>query len=128
MKKIISLFILVIYMASAIGFTYSLHYCGGKFKEVCFTSDTEKNCCGKDEKQGKCCSNKVISAKFKSDQNSSAKSIILKLLTFNLHTLPDYFFKSIVKKEVFANCIVKWQPPPLIISVPIYLRNRVLRV
>jgi hypothetical protein len=128
MKKLFTLFLIVTYMASAIGFTYSLHYCGGHFKGVCFTSDTEKGCCGKGKHKKNCCKDKVISAKFKSSHAPSAKALLSKVFFFQAVLMHSEFPAN---KNVFTGfpTYVSCDPsPPDPSDVPIYLLNRVLRV
>ena len=128
MKKLITLLVLTTYMASAIGFSFSLHYCGGKFKEVCFTSDTEKNCCGTKEKAGHCCEDKVISAKYKDNHTPSVKAILSHAFLECL--VPTYFefTAANTRDEKFTRYIAKDLPPPLSSKVPLYLLNRVIRI
>lgn len=128
MKKLTTLFVLVIYMASAVGFTFSLHYCGGKFKEVCFTSDTEKNCCGSKEKSHGCCNDKVISAKFKDNHTGSFKTILTKVFS-TASLLAHYNYPSEKKtREYYLTTVAKDTSPPFSGDVPIYIKIRVLRV
>jgi hypothetical protein len=128
MKKLIAICLMVTYMASAIGFSYSLHYCGGHFKGVCFTSDTEKGCCGEGNHKKNCCNDKVVSAKFKGSHTPSVKALLSKV----------FFVQAIlvhaelpVNNNVYAGfpVYVSSDPsPPFSSPVPIYLLNRVLRV
>jgi hypothetical protein len=127
-KKLFTILLMVTYMAGAIGFSYSLHYCGGHFKGVCFTSDTEKGCCGNGKHKKNCCKDKVVSAKCKGSHTPSAKAVLSKV----------FFIQAIlvhaelpVNNNVYAGfpAYVSSDPsPPFTSSVPIYLLNRVLRV
>ncbi len=128
MKKVIAFFVMLVYMAGAIGLTFSFHYCGGHFKNICFTSDTEKGCCGKGEHKKNCCEDKVVSAKFKSDHSSSAKTILSKV--FSPQALLNYHpvFQQIITHENYQTYVANDSSPPIVNSVPIYLMNRVLRV
>ena len=116
------------YMASAIGFTFSLHYCGGSFKEVCFTSDTEKNCCGTKEKAGGCCSDKVVKIKCKDSHSPAAHSVLPDL---NYYISPvTQFVCTVVKRTAkgYQTFVFNDTSPPPVRGVPIYLKNRVFRV
>ncbi len=130
MKKLIALVLMVTYMACAIGFTFSFHYCGGKFMEICFTSDTDKNCCGTKEKAGGCCEDKVVSAKHKDNHAPSAKALIAKVFFLDFIALPSFAFKAEkIRGEDFSTYIAKDLPPPLIVSkIPLYLLIRVLKI
>jgi hypothetical protein len=129
MKRLLSLFILVIYMASAIGVTYSLHYCSGKFKEICFTADTEKNCCGVQESDG-CCTDKVTTVKCKDSHTPAGHTIVPIGIAEAVAALPAiiYHAYSFPPREL-THFIFKGPSPPLLCQgLPIYLRNRVIRV
>lgn len=128
MKKFTVLFLMMIYMASVIGVTYSLHYCGGKFKEVCFTSDTEKNCCGTKERSRGCCSDKVVSAKCKDSHSPAVHSILPDLFYGIVHVV--HFTFPVEKRTAigYQTYVFSDASPPPIQGVPIYLMNRVFRV
>lgn len=115
-------------MASAIGVTCSLHYCGTHFRELCFTADTEKNCCGEFEKPG-CCHDDVIKVKV-SDSHAPAH------LHFNCdnwqHIIPAnlLLFKQytcrlpMIVRVAYAACDTS--PPGE--GPPVYLLHRNIRI
>ncbi len=129
MKKVIAFFVLLVYMASAIGLTFSFHYCGGHFKKICFTADTEKGCCSKGKHKKNCCEDKVVSAKFKDNHASGAKAAIISKIFFAEAVL---FFPQLAQSTVCYNGFRVYTAndpsPPIIPGVPIYLMNRVLRI
>ena len=127
MKRLLSLFILVTYMASAIGFSYSLHYCAGKFKQVCFTADTEKNCCGADEVEG-CCTNKVVQVKCKDNHTPANHTIVPILLSCIIPVIHIAFPTAKKTTDVYQTYIAQDTSPPHIFGIPIYLKIRVIRV
>ena len=115
-------------MAGAIGFTFSLHYCSGHFKDICFTEDTEKGCCGKSEHKRNCCNDKVFSAKFKSDHTPTAKAIISKLAAAALPARVYVYFQPSTysaESQIFA---ANDSSPPPMRGVPLYIMNCVFRV
>ncbi len=120
---------MVLYMVSAIGISYSMHYCSGKFKEVCFTADTEKNCCGDSEKDG-CCTDKVVSFKCKDSHTPAAYEEGTEVFYFVLplvvrYGCPSYTGNLLVR----GTTIVSGLPPPVHLSrPPVYLLNCVFRV
>ncbi len=128
MKKLFTLFMMVSYMASAIGLTFSLHYCGGSYKEICFTSDTEKNCCGTKEKSRGCCEDKVIKAKIKDDHSSSSKAFFSKIVFEQAVVLWQVYFGEHSNYNGNYVFIANDSSPPLVPPLPIYLLNRVLRI
>lgn len=128
MKKIVSLFVMVAYMASAFGITVSFHHCGKQFKHINLTSDTEKGCCGKNEHKTNCCKDVVVNAKYNDDHTVSGKAIAVKIF-FASGTLPVY--KDSKNRLSEAQCRVlaaNDSSPPLTSDFPIYLLNRALRI
>lgn len=127
-KKLLTVVLMITYMAGAVGFTFSLHYCGGHYKSTCFTSDTEKGCCGKNEHKTNCCKDKTFKAKFKDNHSSSAKAVVAKV----------FFTDAIIHQPVltaqaisYADCdtyVANDSSPPFVRGVPIYLMNRVFRI
>ncbi len=119
---------MAIYMASAVGFSFSFHYCGGHYKGICFTSDTEKGCCGKNEHKTNCCEDKVVKAKFKDDHSSSAKAILAKI--FSPQAIQQYpaLFNHKVIYVAQLTYVANDSSPPFTPSTPLYLMNRVLRI
>ncbi len=118
-------------MASVIGVTFSLHYCGGTFKEICFTADTEKNCCGENEMEG-CCMDKVVHAKCKDSHTPGGHVFVQKIVADETPLLPAYYGSRYCCPAIKLpdnNHELLGHPPPLINDkTPIYLRNRVIRV
>jgi hypothetical protein len=129
MKRIIALIVMITYMASAIEFSYALHYCGGHFKRVCFTSNTEKGCCEKNEHKTHCCKDKIVKAKFKDNHSASAKAILgkvafAKIAILHPHlTLPKFKFFS-----GYPEFVSNDPSPPTLSEISIYLMNCVLRI
>ncbi len=130
MKKLLVIILVLVYTASVLGVTFSFHYCKGKFKEVCFTADTEKNCCGKHENHKKrCCSDKVVKASCKDNHIVSSKSFLHKTDGYALVPQAYYYRSGCRPFPARISHTIKVEiPPPLLISESIYLLNRVLRV
>jgi hypothetical protein len=128
MKKLLTLVLMITYLASAIEFSFSFHYCGGSFKEICFTSDTEKNCCGTKEKSAGCCSDKVVKAKFKDDQTVFAKSVSSKVLVVHGVLPPAIPSLACNISQGYPIYISSDPSPPVTRTIPIYLKNRVFRI
>ncbi|MBC7553170.1 MAG: hypothetical protein H7257_04250 [Taibaiella sp.] len=128
MKKLIALVLMVTYTACAVGFTFSFHYCGGHYKQICFTADTENGCCEGNEHKSNCCEDKVIKAKFKSDQSSSAKVFLLKVFSPQAVLNQYVVFQQIITHENYQTYVSNDSSPPITSGVPIYLMNRVFRI
>lgn len=120
---------MIAYMAGAIGLSFSFHYCGGEFHAICFTEDTEKDCCGTKEKSDGCCEDKVISAKC-AESHSPVFATFTPKAFFDFLPAPVYAnFNLRPLAEAYATPLVqKGHSPPFLDHVPIYLQHRVLRI
>jgi hypothetical protein len=128
MKKLFIILIMLVYGLSSSGMSVNLHFCCGKLDDISFSSQKEKGCT-KDEdsfSKKRCCDDKHLEFKLKSDQEPSTKWIqTYKQLTAPIFTTASYIF---------------WQPqhqpvnelatgPPLGASrLPLFIRNRVFRI
>lgn len=128
MKKLVTVFMMFLYMASAMGFSFSLHYCGGHYKQLCFTSDTEEGCCGESEHKSNCCEDKVISAKYKDDHTAYAKIILPKMFFADAAPVYPSITLSGISYNTHDGYVANDSSPPIVSDVPIYLMNRVLRI
>lgn len=82
-KKHISLFLAFFLLVSNVGLAFNVHYCGDKIASVTLKSNftaanSEKNCCGINEKKDSCCKNKVVHFQKKS------ASFIVKAFSFQV--------------------------------------------
>lgn len=114
-------------MACAVGFTFSFHYCGGHFRYICFTSDTEEGCCGENEHKTNCCEDKVVSAKVK-DHTAFAKVLLPKVFLADAIQPSHPFSYPVICHTGYRSYIANDSSPPIVSDVPIYLMNRVLRI
>ncbi len=114
-------------MVNAIGMSFSMHYCGGTFKQVCFTADTEKNCCGEGERSG-CCHNQVVSAKIKDAHSPADLSFSLKSVYESIEVKPYALIIQTAIPEKGTYYIAHGPSPPLLHKIPIYLLVRNLRI
>lgn len=118
------------YTASAVEVSFSFHFCGDHFRYVCFTDDTEEDCCGENEKNTHCCTDKVVKAKLRGEQSAAGKIVLHHHGAFAV--LPDlpscvffYTGPTLLSKEPSIVCD---SSPPRAPDIPIYLKNRVLRI
>lgn len=73
-RKQISLFLAFFLLVSNLGLAFNVHYCDNEIASVSINSNSkeiEKDCCGKVERESKCCKNKIIKSVEKSDQITS---------------------------------------------------------
>lgn len=83
-KKHISLLLTIFLLVSNLGLAFNVHYCDNEIASISInTSSTaheiEKDCCGKVERESKCCKNKIIKSNEKSDQ------ITVKITSLDAH-------------------------------------------
>jgi hypothetical protein len=72
-RKQISVILAFFLLVSNLGVAFNVHYCDGEIASVSINSflnsqEIEKDCCGKVERESKCCKNKIIKSVEKSDQ------------------------------------------------------------
>ena len=114
-------------MVNAIGMSFSMHYCGGSFRQICFTADTEKNCCGDGEKSG-CCEDHFVKAKIKDNHTVTGFTLAFKTL-YDTAIIQQFTYtqEPYIAYQDDAN-IAHGPSPPLLQSIPIYLLVRNLRI
>lgn len=100
-RKQISIFLVFFLLVSSLGLAFNVHYCDDEVASVSIniasnSQEIEKNCCGKIEKESKCCKNKIIKSNEKSDQITTKIS--------SLDANSTLFFNE-WKPVVFANTI-----------------------
>ncbi|MBE2289221.1 MAG: hypothetical protein IAE95_06675 [Chitinophagaceae bacterium] len=130
MKRIIASIVMIAYVAAAISFSFSFHYCGGELEDICFTADTEEGCCGSGEESSGCCEDKVVSAKYKDDHTPSVFEFrafkILSEVVVN-HTLP--YIPSVAHLFMSGEVVLNKGPsPPKLIGNKLFLLFRVFRI
>lgn len=129
MKRFVTSVLMIIYMAGAIGFSFSFHYCGGTYHGICFTEDTEADCCGSEMENDGCCEDKIVSAKFDDNHAPAYCDFVPKVFSeaviASVFFQPDHAIHEIAHPVFVTN---KGPSPPAHQSVPIYLTNRVLRI
>lgn len=129
MKRVLASLLLIAYMANAINFTFSFHYCGGTYHSICFTSDTEADCCGSEEEDDGCCEDKVVSAKFKDNHTPAFKTSFSKIVFDPAPVVAYYPPAGLVISTVLIDHVLHTgHSPPILGNLPVYLLNRVLRL
>jgi hypothetical protein len=71
-------------LVSNLGFALNVHYCDDEIASISINTvssfkEIEKDCCGKVERESKCCKNKIIKSNDKSDQ------ITVKIVTIDIN-------------------------------------------
>ena len=124
LKKLASIILLLVYGLSSSGMTIQFHYCCGKLKNVQLSPISEKQCGMKHSSSKKCCDDKKVELKLKSDQRTEATAkfnfsvpVLLKTESENFNS--TLFVGKTVSPEVFA-------PPPQ--STSLCVLNCVFRI
>ncbi len=128
--RLLTIFLMSVYTASAVEVSFSFHFCGESFRYVCFSGDTEEDCCGEYEKNTRCCTDKVIKAKIKDDQAAAGKVIAdhspcVEVATYPIDPIPTNLRITWAAEEP---CIACNSSPPGCNEIPIFLKNRVFRI
>jgi hypothetical protein len=126
-KKVIALFVLIIYGFSTFGAAVNFHYCCGKLDKINFIRLTQKSCCkmagGHAQENKGCCKDKSISLKLKGEQTAatiftSTPLSIAIIHPFTRHSFSTYAITCNIVPEVFA-------PPPIIDFSKLYCTFRI---
>lgn len=129
MKKILIFTMLFIYTVSVTGMNIQFHYCGGKIKSVSLLhhEDSEKGCCGKKMKSGKCCHDKTTTFKIKDSHSYSPSSKVPQSIAkYYVSNVPEISLYFISKNESYI--IPDCHAPPVLQDDPLYLRYRVFLI
>ena len=126
MKKSFVILFAMFYLALASGLNVSLHYCGGKLKNISLFHNTdEKGCCGNKKRSKKCCHEKSSFIKVKEDQFASPA---IKFTNNPVKSLPPIIFNEqfVIHKSTIASASLNNHSPPVFYDNPLYLKQRVL--
>ncbi|PWU05053.1 MAG: hypothetical protein C5B52_00370 [Bacteroidetes bacterium] len=125
-KKIISIFCLLLYGLSGIGATFQLHYCGGRLSDVSILAKPpKKDCCGKPIMPKKCCKTKKIELNKNTDQEkiSSSPNAAFKFDS-RQEFYPQNLSINISNLFVITTCNSINAPPGILPKTPCYLLYR----
>ncbi len=126
MKKSLIILFASFYLILASGLNVSLHYCGGKLKDISlFSNGNEDGCCGTKKKSKGCCNEKSTFIKVK-DNHFSGNN--LKVLKSPIKAIPAPVFNQlfIIQNAEISYTALNYHAPPVLYDNPIYLKHRVL--
>ncbi len=133
MKRFITSIVLVIYMVAAVGVSFSFHYCGGHYQSVQLGGENVKGCCddvGTESEDTDCCSNKVVKIDCK-DAHSASEYVDIVSFAHDVALLPTLWnFYNTVSSLVSVtqeHRPIRGPAPPLI-TIPLFILHRVLRL
>ena len=126
MKKLLIILFATFYLMLTSGLNISLHYCGGKLKEVSlFSNGNEDGCCGTKKKSKGCCKEKTAFIKVK-DNHFGGNNV--KIFNSPIKSIPPPVFNQLfeIQKADIAYTVLNYHAPPVLYDNPLYLKNRVL--
>lgn len=108
------------------GISISLHYCGGKLKNISlFEKENEEGCCGSKMKSKGCCNEEAAFIKVKDDQHSGNYfSLSNNSSEITLAILPVQLFLVMDESPKYGG--KNYHALPVLYEEPLYLKHRVL--
>jgi hypothetical protein len=127
-KKVIAIFLLLLFLIANSGVTVSAHWCGGKLATIDFFADGEHNCtCGKQSMKPSCCKDKTF--------HLQANDELAKTSYFNFKIAsPKFLFACTAPIEIATatqhQYLVSdfYHPPEFKPKTPIYLLDRIFLI
>jgi hypothetical protein len=126
MKKLLTLFIMLVYGFASTGATLHLHYCCGKLDKVSFSTEHNPKCPKKEGVYKNCCDSKQVDIKIKADQQPVVKWVTLQQDSGSTLPLASFLFEGPIKKIVAS--VHTTGPPVRPSSVPLFIRHCVFRI
>jgi|APLak6261665767_1056052.scaffolds.fasta_scaffold00032_37 hypothetical protein len=123
-KVSILAFFILIYSVASTGLLVKVHYCCGDLKSISLI--TPKSCCGKSEKSKGCCHNETKYFKVKDKQVQSDESGEMQPLVAIVESIDFQIIYIDIKPEVRISNPLIYDPPPLHVKTPLFIKNRVL--
>jgi len=126
MKKIIALFIAVLYFTASSGVVLKLHYCMGKVSSVKVDNFSTQSCkCGSTDDTGSCCKTEFKVVKLANAHKATVASFDVQLPVANLPS-PTSLIDAYSILPVATTPFVAHDPP--FTTAKIYIKNNVFRV
>jgi hypothetical protein len=128
MKKLVIIFIAVLYMGAATGATVHLHYCMNKLVSLGLIKKENGKCsrCGMKEGKDCCCKDEQKLIKLSTDHKTSENTFHLyKLASAIIQYIPEFSFtklSSVTEENPLSHA------PPRSSGVALFIRNCVFRI
>ncbi len=127
MKKYFIILLLLVYGLSSTGMSVHLHYCCGQLDDITFSAVHQYGCSkDSEDKPGPCCNSKQIELKLKADQEPAAQWVqsAKEIKAPAPEAGPVVFF---IKQPV---PVIEQAtgPPPVPLSLPLFIQNCVFRI
>jgi hypothetical protein len=128
MKRIASIFLLLLFLIANTGMAVTVHYCGGKLSSVDLFSIDKHPCkCGKKTMKKACCKGKTVHLKA-NDELAKTTHFAFKIATPKfIFALPSQIV-VLLSATHFTAVSDFYYPPPVEPKAPIYLLDRVFLI
>ncbi|MBB1287351.1 hypothetical protein HRH25_23445 [Flavisolibacter sp. BT320] len=130
MKKLATVFLLLLYFTFSAGATFHLHYCMGEYVSFSLTDTNEGTCekCGMIEtgSDNNCCNDVPITAKITDDHQSSPADCCIQMPVFD--AAPSFDSEVQLQVPPSSNPNVIHELPPGNPSLPLFLQHRRIRI
>lgn len=126
-KRVSVLTVLMLYLATALGFALNLHYCGNKISSVKLNAPLKQPGHNAMSCKMKCCKDKHLLVKVKDAHQAAPASILSKIFAIDLPRLPfeDYILSA---QKALVEEFFDRGPPNAKADTAIYLRNCLFRL
>ncbi|MCG3165034.1 MAG: hypothetical protein POELPBGB_00794 [Bacteroidia bacterium] len=128
MKRISIIFIMFLYLIPSIGFSVTVHYCGGKIASVSFFNEKGKCGCGNKKMKKDCCKDETTIYQLDNEQQK------IQQCSFNFQQTKEFqpalnineqtTYQSTFNPTTFYNCA----HPPDEVKHPLYIQHRAFRI
>ena len=123
MKKVVSIFLLMVFLFSNSGIAINVHWCGGKLNSLKFFAKGPHKCmCRKKTMDPGCCKDKSTVLKANKDLS---KTLQFLFKTLNIEYLNDkiIYTEGLITSDLKCCYADFYHPPPYKPKVPLYLRD-----
>lgn len=128
MKRILSIFILLLYTLASSGVGIQTHWCGKKISHIKVVFTDKHSCpCGSKKMKADCCKDKIEYLKVTSSHQGSSLSQVNIQIT-DLFILSSIFTDCSVFTKSKAYNFSQDHAPPLIFKHSLYIENRTIRI
>lgn len=127
MRQLLNISLLLIYVLSSAGLTYSMHFCGDELKDINWAAEST-SCCAAEEGEEDCCED-VLSSEIHASDHQSKQLQDFQFDRLQLQALPAsiYSLAALYQQEQherYANYDWQHPSPPF----PLYLKNQVFLI
>src|SRR5690606_36835736 len=127
MRQLLKISLLLIYVLSSAGLSYSMHFCGDELKDINWAAEST-SCSAAEEGEEDCCED-VRTSEIRASDHQNKQLLDFQLERLQLQALPAsiYALAALAQQEQherFAN--YDWQHPST--PLPLYLKNQVFLI